>query len=539
MDGTQLFWATGIDNTKLRLNAQEGLQIFRALAKDVNKELKSIERQYKNLQTVAKVKFANPVDATMIKSIENQLRSLEKVVNRQIDAIAKMSQTYDGAMTKIQKASAKVGQNVDPLNPTVQNVKKRVAEAGDQLNFLERRFKTAFATLVAYGSFSGIKDFVQSMITITGQFDQLRVAIDSFVGDAEKGKIIFQELTSLAVKSPFQLMDITDSAKQLLAYGVAAKDVTESVKRLSDVSAGSGQSIKDIAYLYGTSLTQGRLYARDLFQFANRGIPIYKELAKVMGISTKQLSEQVKAGKVGFEELKQAIENMTSAGGLYFGLSDKLAETTYGKISNLKDKWQIALDEMGQASGGIVNMSIEGISKLIEHWEDVVRAIQSVIIAYGSYKAATVVMYLTTQTLSTSIFQLGVVMARVQKMVAFTNPYTAAAVAIGTLVGVMWALHDSSTAAEKALAEFNKTQKKTNDMAERQKRAIQDNIAIIKNETSGNIERKTALAELQRILPDVYKGLTIQQIQNSTRSAESFSSMFLRCSVMFSNATLT
>lgn len=65
------------------------------------------------------------------------------------------------------------------------------------------------------------------------------------------------------------------------------------------------------------------------------------------------MSEQVKAGKVGFEELKQAIENMTSAGGLYFGLSDKLAETTYGKLSNLKDKWQIALDEMGQASGGI------------------------------------------------------------------------------------------------------------------------------------------------------------------------------------------
>ena len=81
-------------------------------------------------------------------------------------------------------------------------------------------------------------------------------------------------------------MDITDSAKQLLAYGVA-DDVTRRIRQISDVSAGSGQAIKDIAYLYGTSLTQGRLYARDLFQFANRGIPIYKELASVMNVSTE------------------------------------------------------------------------------------------------------------------------------------------------------------------------------------------------------------------------------------------------------------
>jgi len=226
------------------------------------------------------------------------------------------------------------------------------------------------------------------MISVKGEFDQLRVAIDAFVGSSEKGAEIFGQLTRLAVKSPFELRDITNSAKQLLAYGTAADDVTNSVKMLSDVSAGSGQSIKDIAYLYGTSLTQGRLYARDLFQFANRGIPIYGELAKVMGVSTEKLMQMTKAGKVGFPELQKAIENMTAAGGKYYGLSDKLAETTYGKISNLKDKWSIALNEMGTETDGIVSTGVEGITALIANWENVAKSVEAVIIAYGSYKAA-------------------------------------------------------------------------------------------------------------------------------------------------------
>ena len=169
------------------------------------------------------------------------------------------------------------------------------------LSYMEKIFKRAGAYLVAYGAFSWTQQLVSDLITVKGQFDQLRVAMDSFIGDARKSGEVFNQLTDLAVKSPFQLLDITDSAKQLLAYGgVAADDVTRRIRQISDVSAGSGQAIKDIAYLYGTSLTQGRLYARDLFQFANRGIPIYKELASVMNVSTERLMNMVKAGQVGF-----------------------------------------------------------------------------------------------------------------------------------------------------------------------------------------------------------------------------------------------
>lgn len=394
MDAEQLFWATGIDNTKLNTNANEAVAIFKKLSDSVKVELDKIERYYDKVQQKANLKFTNPVDPSMVASIREQMSSLGKVIDDQTNRVANLSMTYDKAMSKINSAASRLGKGgrtSSPIKESVDNVKADVVRADRELTFLESRFKYAASSLIAYGSFRWGQQFIADIIKVKGEFDQLRVAIDSFTGSAEKGAQVFGQLTRLAVKSPFELKDITNSAKQLLAYGTAADDVAHSVQMLSDVSAGSGQSIKDIAYLYGTSLTQGRLYTRDLFQFANRGIPIYGELAKVMGISTRQLMEQVKIGKVGFPELQKAIENMTAAGGKYYGLSDKLAETTYGKISNLKDKWSIALNEMGTQTDGIVSAAVEGITKLIVNWENVVKAIEGVILAYGSYKAATAV----------------------------------------------------------------------------------------------------------------------------------------------------
>ena len=282
MDAQQLFWATGINNTALDTDAKAAVQIFSRLQKDVKAELEKIEKAYESTRMKTNLKFTNPVDPSMVESIKSQMRELGTVIDEQTKAVAGLSLSYDKAMQNINKATSRVGRGTgsgSPLQPTVENVRSSVAQADRELSFLERRFKYAASSIVAYGSFRWGQQFIADMIKVKGEFDQLRVAIDSFTGSAEKGAQVFGQLTRLAVKSPFELRDITNSAKQLLAYGTAADDVADSIKMLSDVSAGSGQSIKDIAYLYGTSLTQGRLYARDLFQFANRGIPIYGELA--------------------------------------------------------------------------------------------------------------------------------------------------------------------------------------------------------------------------------------------------------------------
>ena len=146
-----------------------------------------------------------------------------------------------------------------------------------------------WGSMLAYGSINVLKSLGSDIIRVKQQFEYAQVAIDSFVGSAEGGKKVFEDLMAFAVKSPMQMEDVTEAAKQWLAYGGSVDTVIDSVRMLSDISAGSGQNIKDLAYLYGTSMTQGRLYQRDLFQFANRGIPVYDALAKTMGKSKEQI----------------------------------------------------------------------------------------------------------------------------------------------------------------------------------------------------------------------------------------------------------
>lgn len=526
MDAQQLFWATGINNTALDTDAKAAVQIFSRLQKDVKAELEKIEKAYEATRMKTNLKFTNPVDPSMVESIKSQMRELGKVIDEQTKAVAGLSLSYDKAMQNINKATSRVGRGTgsgSPLQPTVDNVRASVAQADKELSFLERRFKYAASSIVAYGSFRWGQQFIADMIRVKGEFDQLRVAIDSFTGSAEKGAKVFGQLTRLAVKSPFELRDITNSAKQLLAYGTAADDVADSIKMLSDVSAGSGQSIKDIAYLYGTSLTQGRLYARDLFQFANRGIPIYSELAKVMGISTKELMEQVKIGKVGFPQLQAAMEGMTAAGGKYFGLSDKIAATTFGKISNLKDRWSIALNEMGNATDGMVSTSVEGITVLIENWEQVVKAIEAAVIAYGSYRAAMAVGALISQVqtanalaraLGTTVTATGTLSSAWKNLTATMalNPITAASVAIGVLVSSVWLLHDSTTAAEKAQKRFDESMKRIVGSAEAEKAAFDELLSTIKNVNEAGDKRQRAYDKLKESYPDIIKNMTFENV---------------------------
>ena len=526
MDAQQLFWATGINNTALDTDAKAAVQIFSRLQKDVKAELEKIEKAYEATRMKTNLKFTNPVDPSMVESIKSQMRDLGKVIDEQTKAVAGLSLSYDKAMQNINKAASKVGRGTgsgSPLQPTVDNVRSSVAQADRELSFLERRFKYAASSIVAYGSFRWGQQFIADMIKVKGEFDQLRVAIDSFTGSAETGAKVFGQLTRLAVKSPFELRDITNSAKQLLAYGTAADDVADSIKMLSDVSAGSGQSIKDIAYLYGTSLTQGRLYARDLFQFANRGIPIYGELAKVMGISTKELMEQVKIGKVGFPQLQAAMESMTAAGGKYFGLSDKIAATTFGKISNLKDKWSIALNEMGNATDGMVSTSVEGITVLIENLEQVVKAIGAAVIAYGSYRAAMAVGALISQVqtanelaraLGTTVTATGTLSSAWKGLIAkiAINPIAAASVALGVLVASVWLLHDSTTSAEKAQKRFDESMKRIVGSAEAEKAAFDELLNTVKNVNEEGGKRQRAYDKLKESYPDIIKNAKFENV---------------------------
>ena len=423
----ELFWATGIDNSGLQRDKEKAVKIFEKLAADVNEQVNAMDTSLNKLKEAGNFKFTNPVDPQMFASIKQQVNELTQVIDAEIKKLGDFSYHYDTAMNNIRNSASKINTlpAADPLGPTVTKIKSRVSEADKSINFLKRIFQRGVAYLAVYGSINWAENFAKQVVVTKGQFDQLGVAINAFVGNAERSKSLINDITNFAIKSPFQLLDITNSAKQLLAYGVQAKDVMSTLKLLSDVAAASGQRIEDITYLYGTSMTRGRVYAREMYQFASRGIPIWQALSKEMGVNREELTKMVRNGQVGFKDLKAALQSLAGPGGIDFGLSDKIASTTYGRLSNLEDAWKKALKEIGEANTGIVNEGIDATSQLIQHWQRVADTIKSVIVAVGAYKAAQIAAGAVTRT-KTTAYAAGYV-GSVEKQGGITSGFAEAA----------------------------------------------------------------------------------------------------------------
>nr|DAF24744.1 MAG TPA: tail tape measure protein [Caudoviricetes sp.] len=265
---------------------------------------------------------------------------------------------------------------------------QRVVEQSGQ--GIEQAFsKVQSAAAAAAGAFSA-KELVRNVLEVRGQFQQLEVAFTTMLGSADKANDLMSQLVRTAATTPFDLKSVSEGAKQLLAYGTQADEVNGTLIRLGDIAAGLSIPLNDLVYLYGTTMTQGRMFTQDLRQFQGRGIPIADELAKIFGVTKDKVGELVTAGKVGAAEVQQAIENMTNAGSRFGGLMEAQSHTITGQISNIEDAIDSMFNDIGKANEGVINDALGGVSYLVEHWKEIGQIVLNVAAAYGIAKAAVV-----------------------------------------------------------------------------------------------------------------------------------------------------
>lgn len=185
-------------------------------------------------------------------------------------------------------------------------------------------------------------------IKLAAEAETLNTQFEVLTGNAGTAKQLMSEINDFAASTPFQKMDIADAARMLLAFGGNAGTVVDELKMLGDLSAGTGNSIGELAELYGKAKVQGRLFGEDINQLTGRGIPVIQELAKQFGVADGEVKKLVEQGKVGFPELQKALQAMTRDGGKFEGLMERLSQTTAGKWSTFKDNVALTATEIGE-----------------------------------------------------------------------------------------------------------------------------------------------------------------------------------------------
>lgn len=269
----------------------------------------------------------------------------------------------------------------------VSQTARAVEQQGQSIENVFNRIKSVAS--VAFAGFTA-KEIISTLGTVRGEFQQFEIAFETMLGSGQKAKGMISDLANLAATTPFDMKGVVNGAKQLLAYGFAANEITDTMRRLGDVSAGLGLNLQDLTWLYGTTMVQGRLFTRDLMQFTGRGIPLTEELAKQFGVTKDKVSELVTAGKVGFPEVKKAIESLTNEGGKFGGLMEKQSHSITGQISNIQDTIEMAINDLGTQTEGLMNDALDITSKVIDHWKEISEVILAAASAIGLYKAMAV-----------------------------------------------------------------------------------------------------------------------------------------------------
>lgn len=287
--------------------------------------------------------------------------------------------------------TAKVVSGFRDIQNAVHQTAERVEKDGKSIDDVISNIQNSMN--IAIGGWS-IGKFVNQMMQVRGQFQQTEMAFKTMLQSEEKADALMKQLIRTAAVTPFGVEDVTEGAKQLLAFNVAAEDVNKTLIGLGDVAAGMGLNLKDLVMLYGTTIAKGKMDTMDLYQFLNRGIPIADEIAKVMGLDVtnaiKEVQKQIKAGKVTSDIFIQAMQSMTAEGSKFGGLMEAQSKTITGQISNIEDAIEQMFNDLGKSQEGVINTGLGVVSTLVENWETVGKVLMTVVAAYGAYKAAVI-----------------------------------------------------------------------------------------------------------------------------------------------------
>ncbi|WP_368107208.1 tape measure protein [Bacteroides nordii] len=505
---------------------------YKELANEVGQASLKFDRAYKRMldDLLLAEKNTDSVTSKMIeqKKVVSDLTSEIKRLNAekklstsqiQKDSLAEQAEKTKvkleeerATLNKLRESQEKAKLTVKGLKDEVRGYEKvtgKVAGTQAEANMVFDRLESS---LVRLGGLAVLQKFSSDVIKATGDMQQLSVALSTILQSKSKADSLINEIKEFAVKTPFDLTEVGDATKQMLAYGSSSENVIKEMSMLGDVAAGLQIPIGQLIYLYGTLRTQGKAMTVDIRQFAGRGIPIYEELAKVLGTTTDKVGEFVTDGKVGFAEVEKAFQSMTSEGGKFYNMLENAAGTWPQQIAQIGDSLVTKLNEFGNKHKEIFELGIGTTADLVDSLDSVINIIGGLVTAYGSYKA---ILIATNAVQKAGAFienirligmmrkELGLATAAQQAFntASKANVY---ATLISVLLGLGMAVYmftKRTNEATEANNSLNRVSKNASEEYAKQASTIDRLNGVLKSETASLTLKKEKLKELKGIIP--------------------------------------
>lgn len=195
--------------------------------------------------------------------------------------------------------------------------------------------------------------------TVTTQFEVL-------TGSAKTAKDTIEGLRNFAKTTPLSFDAITEGAKNLMAFGVSAQDVQQKLVMLGNAAMGDNEKMLDLVGAYGKIRARGKSTMRELNQFTQAGVPIIQALADSMHVTTEEILSMSQAGKIGYADVNKALVQLTTNGGKFDGMMQRMNKTFSGQLQVFHDTIEHALGNFGTKILPDVKQGLDDIAHAVD-----------------------------------------------------------------------------------------------------------------------------------------------------------------------------
>ena len=504
---TQTEWATRL---------QESIDSLKGKLPQLREEMERAKLAARDSQGKSRLDEALGLDEASVDKMKSKIKQIE-------DAMRSLRGMKGGDTLSRGAWLSSAGKEIDRLRSKMALLNKAMGRTSEAASYMQNMITDAFSVYA-------IGRFLQEMVQIRAQFQMTEKSLAVIINDANLAKEMFSDIQEMAVQSPFQVSELASYTKQLAAYRIETDKLLPSMRMLSDISAGVGVDMNRLILAFGQVRAAQFLRLTEVRQFTEAGVDVLGGLADRFtelyqrSVSVGEVMDMITKKMVTFGDLEAVLQSMTGAGGMFYKMQEQQAETLQGAISNLRDRFEIALNNMGSNYDGFIQGLINGIGSILEHYQTLEVAIAGGLVfktlSGGLALVAKGLVNMEHNTIRAIKHWRKLIegmggLKSVGMVLAGFGPYLAALAAAAVAIGVAW------RNATKEARELKKIQQEgaseMNELVANYRRLTTE----VKNAANGTQAQKRALEQLQQAFSNILPAQDMQ-IENIGRLNQSY-----------------
>ena len=306
-----------------------------------------------------------------LRNLNQQSQQLQTAVNGATTAVTKQGrelQTAANGMKYFTDAAGRARAENGRLLTTAERAAAGIRNQGQAAQSAGGGFSSLAGIVGRLGIALSAIGTARFIFAKTAELETQTRSIQVLTGSVQQAKQIISELQQLGAVTPFTSTELIDAAKRLQAFGVEAKNVVDTTRRLADVAGATGAELQGLVTAYGQVQAKGRLQGEELLQFQERGIALQGELRKMYGMTGEEFQKALSKGQISAQAVEVAIVRLTEKGGKYANGAIAQSDTLAGKFSTLQDGVDQVAREIGTnltpALKGALDVAIDLVTRM-------------------------------------------------------------------------------------------------------------------------------------------------------------------------------